>query len=117
QVRDILDGLDLTSPAAHIPLARFRDDLDGVFADAAIVGHRYVIVPSLDAGLRNPDGFRTVAAQLNQFGTAARAHGIRVGYHNHDFEFAPLPGGGTGMELLLAETDPELVDFELDLYW
>ena len=117
QVREILDGLGLSSPAAHIPLARFRDDLAGVLADAAIVGHRYLVVPSLDGDLRNPDGFRTVAAELNQYGAAARAEGIRVGYHNHDFEFAPLPGRGTGMEVLLAETDPDLVDFELDLYW
>jgi sugar phosphate isomerase/epimerase len=47
----------------------------------------------------------------------ARDRGIRVGYHNHDFEFAAIPGGGTGFEILLGETDPALVDFELDIYW
>lgn len=117
QVRQILDRLGLTAPAAHIALTRFREDLPAVLDSAAIVGHRYVVVPSLDAQLRNADGFRTVADELNRYGRAARERGMRVGYHNHDFEFASLPGGGTGMDLLLAGTDPDLVDFELDLYW
>ncbi len=117
QVRDILDELGLSAPAAHIALNRFRDDLAGMLDAAAVVGHRFLVVPSLDSALRSPDGFRTVAAELNRYGQAARERGMRVGYHNHDFEFATLPGGGTGMDLLLTGTDPNLVDFELDLYW
>jgi sugar phosphate isomerase/epimerase len=43
-------------------------------------------------------------------------HGLRLAYHNHDFEFVPL-GATTMWETLVAETDPGLVDFELDVYW
>ncbi|MFT5223775.1 MAG: sugar phosphate isomerase/epimerase [Glaciecola sp.] len=57
------------------------------------------------------------AATLNQAGAMAADAGLRVGYHNHNPEFAPLAEGGTGYDVLLAETDPELVHFELDLYW
>jgi sugar phosphate isomerase/epimerase len=42
---------------------------------------------------------------------------MRFAYHNHDFEFADLGGGRTGFDILLAGTDPALVQFELDLYW
>lgn len=115
--RALIDRLGLTSPSAHIGFARFRDGLSGVLDAATTIGHRYVVVPSIDGSLRNPDGFRRVAADLNRWGRAARDRGIRVGYHNHDQEFAALPGGGRGMDILLAETDPNLVDFEIDIYW
>src|SRR5690606_15105937 len=42
---------------------------------------------------------------------------LRFGFHIHATEFAPLPEGGTGYDILLAETDPALVDMELDLFW
>jgi sugar phosphate isomerase/epimerase len=54
---------------------------------------------------------------LNQAGQACRAAGLQLLYHNHDFEFAPLAGGPSAYDLLLAETDPGLVKFEADLYW
>ena len=46
-----------------------------------------------------------------------KAAGLRQGYHNHDFEFAAAPGGGTLFDALLTGTDPGLVDFEMDVYW
>jgi sugar phosphate isomerase/epimerase len=117
EVRTLFDRLGLTSPSAHVGLARFRDDLPGLLDASTVIGHRYIVVPALDGSLRNPAGFRSVAADLNRWGAMARDRGIRVGYHNHDFEFAAIPGGGTGFEILLGETDPALVDFELDIYW
>jgi sugar phosphate isomerase/epimerase len=57
-----------------------------------------------------------VAENLNRAGQAARARGLRVGYHNHDFELAPI-AGAVPYDLLLAETDPELVSFEMDFFW
>src|SRR5205823_616372 len=52
----------------------------------------------------------------NRNGEICREVGLRFAYHNHAFEFAPL-GGTTMFDLLLEETDPELVAFELDVYW
>lgn len=116
-VRAEFDRLGLVSPAAHVPIDSFRADLDAVFAEAHTLGQQWVVVPYLGEGERTLEGFRGVAAELNAFGQAARDHGIRVGYHNHDFEFVPVDGDVTGFDILLRETDPELVDFELDLYW
>lgn len=53
---------------------------------------------------------------LNARGKALKAHGIKVGYHNHNFEFAPV-AGTTGLEILLKGTDPSLVTFEMDVGW
>jgi sugar phosphate isomerase/epimerase len=54
--------------------------------------------------------------RLNSLGELCRAEGIRLGYHNHAVEFAPLDGT-TAWDILARETSPELVDLELDLYW
>ncbi len=115
--RDLLDGVGLVSPAAHVGIEAIRDDTDGVLSSAAILGQRWVVVPSLAPAERTFEGYRRVAADLNAFGSAARDRGMRAAYHNHAFEFDPLPEGTTGFELLLEETDPDLVAVELDLFW
>jgi sugar phosphate isomerase/epimerase len=80
-------------------------------------GQRYLIVPHLDEKVRTSVAdFKTLAARLNQAGKLCQQAGLRLGYHNHDFEFKPL-GGTTLFDVMLQETDPKLVDFELDLYW
>lgn len=117
QFRALLDRFGLASPAGHVPLAAVRSDLDATLAAADTVGQRWVIVPWVEESERTPDGYRRLAEDLNAAGRVARERGLRVGYHNHDFEFDPLAGGTTGFEVLLRETDPELVDVELDLFW
>lgn len=62
------------------------------------------------------DAWKRFASTLNTKATTLAAHGITLGYHNHNFEFAPL-GKTTAWAILLAETDPDRVFFELDLGW
>ena len=56
---------------------------------------------------------------LNRWAAAARAAGLGFAYHNHEFEFTPLPDGGgeTFFDILIEETDPDLVGLEIDVYW
>jgi hypothetical protein len=49
-------------------------------------------------------------------GELCKAGGLKLAYHNHDFEFTKF-GSTNGYEILLNETDKTLVDFEMDLYW
>lgn len=63
------------------------------------------------------DHWKRTATLLNERAAALKPFGISLGYHNHNMEFAPLPGGTTGWEILMKETDPSLVNFELDLGW
>lgn len=67
-------------------------------------------------GSSDADGWKRFAHQLNEQAAALAAHGITLGYHNHNIEFAPL-GRTTPWQILLAETDPDRVFFELDLGW
>jgi sugar phosphate isomerase/epimerase len=115
QVRNILDRLDVRAPSSHIGLNLFRDDIDKVIADSQVIGHHYLVVPSANG--RTVDGWRQLAADFNLYGEKIARQGMRLGYHNHAAEFQDLGGGVTPYDILLRETDPALVDLELDLYW
>ena len=108
----------LTAPATHISLDRLKANLKGVVDEAQKLGIRYVVCPGVDAGLRrDADGWRRVAADFNRVADSLQRVGLRFAYHNHDYEFTPLPTGELGYDILLAECDPKLVKMELDLFW
>ena len=94
-----------------------------VVAAARTLGADTVIVPYLPPErFASHDGVRAVAAELNGMAARLAVEGLRLGYHNHDHELAPLPGGaglpdGTpALEALAAELDPSVL-LELDTYW
>ena len=72
-------------------------------------------IQRVSAGLTRDDWQRT-ADLLNDRGRKLRAEGLRLGYHNHNPEFAPL-GNTNGMELLLSGTSADEVSFEMDVGW
>ncbi len=116
-VSRILDRYDLAAPSSHVPIETVRRDWARSLETANEVGHRYLVVPWLpEEDRRTLDDVRRVAAEFNRLGEEAGRAGIRFGYHNHDIEFAPIDGQ-LPYDLLLAETDPASVAFELDLMW
>jgi sugar phosphate isomerase/epimerase len=65
----------------------------------------------------NLDDYKKIAARCNEMGEQAKKAGLQFGYHNHNFEFKPQAGGAIGYDVILRETDPALVKFELDCGW
>jgi sugar phosphate isomerase/epimerase len=63
------------------------------------------------------DDYKLMAQRCNEMGRQAKKAGLQFGYHNHNFEFKPFPDGGFGYDVLLSETDANLVKFELDCGW
>lgn len=117
RVRGLLENLALTAPSTHLSLRELGTELGRTLDLAETIGHEYLVVPSLDqTDRRTLDDYRRVAGALNRAGEAARARGRRVAYHNHDFELEPI-GGVRPYDVLLRETDAELVHFEMDFYW
>ena len=117
QVRGLLDRLGVDAPAAHFRWPDLQSDLGGVIETAQIIGHRYVILPWLPPEDRATlDQYRYLAEFCNRAGETCREAGLQFGYHHHDWEFQPLEGE-VPFDLMLAETDPDLVEFEMDLYW
>jgi sugar phosphate isomerase/epimerase len=117
EFRAALDGAGLVSPAAHVSMDALRGDAAATFAAAETLGQTWLVVPWIDRAERTSDGYTRFAGDLNRFGSAARERGLRIAYHNHEFEFDALDDGRTGYAILLAETEPEFVDLELDLFW
>jgi sugar phosphate isomerase/epimerase len=114
-LRALLDRHQLTAPSTHVSIDALRSDLAGVLATAEALGHRYVVCPAIEPG-KSVDDFRRTAGELGRIGAACRERGIRFAYHNHDFEFKPV-GGTSFYDVLLEQSDPELVALEMDLFW
>jgi len=128
QFRALLDDAGLACPSAHLQFS--MDALDRAFDDAHALGAKYAVssmLHSLVAGSQAAkDVFKTgmtldeakrTAEVANRIGAGARRAGLQYAYHNHNFEFADQGGGAIGYDVLLKETDPDLVKFEIDCGW
>ena len=117
ELRRTLDDLGLRASGAHVPLDAWEADPASVTADMHAIGSPHAIVPIAPTDRRADAGaVARLAESFNRWGELCRAEGLTFSYHNHDFEFAPL-GDRTMWDVLVRETDPGLVHFELDLYW
>ncbi len=115
--REMIEDVGMRSPNSHVDWAKMRDDPRSVIEPAAAVGNQWVTIAWLPEEERRPlDKWKGWAESLNKAGAIAKEFGMRVAYHNHEFEFLPTDGG-VPYDVLLADTDPELVDFELDFFW
>lgn len=122
EFKALLDANGLKAPSGHYGLGTYLSDgntteLKAAIAAAKVLKSEYVTIPWLEANIRkNAADYKKIAARINEAGKMCKAAGIRLAYHNHNFEFEKQ-GDTTGYEILLKGTDKKLVDFELDLYW
>ena len=118
----LLDDNGLKAPSGHFGLDEYiktgdKEILKPLIAGAVALNMEYFTCPYLSEDLRtNLDDYKKVAARLNEAANLCKESGIVMAYHNHDFEFVKY-GDSTGYDILLAETDKNLVQFEMDLYW
>ena len=127
ELKTLLDENKLQTHSGHYQLNNFLtqgngDDraLKNQIEIAAELGQQYLVVPIPPMGLWDKMGqkdFEYMAAQLNKAGELCAKSNIKVGYHNHFWEFRTLANGQKGYDILLKGTDPELVKFEMDLFW
>ena len=116
-LRATLDKLKLTSPSCHVGLDAVEAGFDATAAAAKTIGHKWVVVASVPGRyFQSVASLKELAQRFNAAGKRAKEAGLRYGYHNHNVEFKAVEGV-IPLELLLAETDPALVDFEMDVYW
>lgn len=116
-IRALLKRLDLDAPSAHIGTpAALTKDFEKTIDAAKVIGHKYLIVAYIEEKDRTLDNFKRYADLFNSAGEIAKKADLRLGYHNHDFEFKPMDGV-VPYDLLLEHTDPKLVAMEMDLFW
>ena len=90
---------------------------DAMLRGTRVVGAGTVIVPSVDPErFADADAVATLAAELNQAAAKAADQGLRLGYHNHDFELSSIVGGRPALEVLADALDPAVI-LEVDTYW
>lgn len=110
----------LKAVAIHASYEALTKDTAKVIADAKILGAKYVIVPWLPhdktTGL-TAEVARKAAADFNTWGAACKAAGLQFGFHPHGFEFKADANGVTPFDLIARETKPDLVVFEMDVFW
>ncbi|MGA7203139.1 MAG: sugar phosphate isomerase/epimerase [Specibacter sp.] len=105
----------LSAPSGHAPL--LRADQDEIFRAANKLGIGTVIDPHVDrAQWTTEDDIKATAAALNAAAAKGADYGVRVGYHNHEFELETQINGRSGLEILAENLDPEVL-LEVDTYW
>lgn len=117
QLTQLLADRGIKAVSGHFPYKRFKEDPESVAAEAKALGLEYAGCAWADhkAPLDEKQA-REIAAVFNRAGAVLAKHGLKFFYHNHGFEFHRF-GDETLMDLIMRETDPKLVSFQMDVLW
>ena len=124
QVRGWIDAAGLRAVSGHDGVdidpanTTWQDGYKQTLENALTLGQKFTGLAWFPGPYDDADFWKFLAERFSEAGALARAAGLQFFYHNHDFEFTNKQADGTPMyDILLEESDPELVKFELDLYW
>lgn len=127
ELKKIMKDINLETHSGHYDMSKYLDpkstekeSIERYLEIATELGQTYVVAPVTpmhDLNNLTSDDYKYAAEQLNKAGQLAKKSGIKIGYHNHFWEFREFANGTKGLDILLAFTDPDLVTFELDIYW
>jgi sugar phosphate isomerase/epimerase len=121
----LLKDNKITSPSGHYNTSEFLSSGDDKTLKTHIevansVGQKYFVIPALPTDVRTNgtlDDYKRMATKFNTAGELCKKAGLKLAYHNHNFEYKDQGNGATGYDILLNETDANLVSFELDIFW
>ena len=113
QIKGWLDGLGLKARSGH--LGDWATRAEAGMDDLVALGASYAVFPWLPEDLRKD--WEALGGTLNRLGELAKVRGLKLAYHNHDFEFIATSDGRLPYDIIRESTDPALVGFELDVYW
>jgi sugar phosphate isomerase/epimerase len=118
QFKTLMTDTNLTVAGAHTGLEKLETEMNQVVDENLAIGNSTIIVPFLAKNRReDAAGYRLVAEALNTIAEQLAPHGLELSYHNHAFEFERQDTGERGIDILLNNTNPKLVNFEFDAYW
>ena len=117
-IRDTLAEIGLTPLSAHVPLADMTADIEKVIADYQLIGVDYLVVPYLPEEYRHlTPGYPVVIEEMKKIGAAVKAAGMKLLYHNHNFEFVRLEDGTFGFDDIYRQVPADLLMVEPDTCW
>lgn len=112
EFKSFTDDLGVTMVASH---ANVFENLEKQAVAAKEAGIEYLICPWIGAQ-KSIEDYKNIASQFNEIGGTLKSHGLKFAYHNHEYTFETLEGL-IPQDVLMDETDADLVDFEMDMYW
>ena len=125
EFRRVLDDLGLKMISGHTVMGRnhwdearndFSDSWKYTVDDAAVLGQRYVVSPSMDNSMRSKyDDFMHYMEIFNKCGELCKKQGMKFGYHNHDFEFSEKLNNEKLFDIMMRTMDPDKVVVQLDM--
>ena len=125
EFKKVLDGLGLKMISGHTVMSKehwdeakndFADSWKKTVDDAAILGQKYVVSPSMDDNMRKTyDDFKRYMDIFNKCGELCKKKGMKFGYHNHAFEFSENLNNEKLFDIMMKSMDPELVVVQLDI--
>lgn len=116
-VKEMLAEHGLSSPSAHLDIATMRTNMAPAMKALSSLGVKFVVIPALRGEtLNTADDYKRMADEFNSFGKQMNEFGISFVYHNHGYEHA-VKDGQVPMDILITNTDPDVVKFELDIFW
>jgi sugar phosphate isomerase/epimerase len=122
EFKKLLDDNGLTAPSAHYSLDSFLSSGDTAEVEEAIeaaniLGQKYIVLPYLTEQYRNSSAaMNAIVDKINIAAAKIHQAGLKMAYHNHDFEFKKVEGQRL-IDLLLNNTNAEHLNFEMDTYW
>ncbi len=125
EFRKVLDGLGLKMISGHTVMGKehwdaakndFTDAWKLTVEDAAVLGQKWVTSPFMEDSMRdNYDDFKRYMDVFNKSGELCKKHGMKFGYHNHDFEFSQKLNGQKLFDIMMTSINPDLVSMQLDI--
>lgn len=125
EFRKILDDLGLVMISGHTVMGKqhwdeskkdFSDSWKKLVDDAAVLGQKWVVSPSMDDSMRKKyDDFMKYMDVFNKSGELCNKSGMKFGYHNHAFEFSEQLNGQKLFDIMMKALDPKLVAMQLDI--
>lgn len=125
EFRKMLDDLGLVMISGHTVMGKqhwdeskkdFSDSWKKLVDDAAVLGQKWVVSPSMDDSMRKKyDDFMKYMDVFNKSGELCNKSGMKFGYHNHAFEFSEQLNGQKLFDIMMKALDPKLVAMQLDI--
>lgn len=116
--KSVLSHYDISVPSMHTDLYTLESNMTALGKAANTMGASYVVLPSIPEKERlDLDAYKRMAERFNEIGRQAIEEGVKFAYHNHGYGLIPEDNGVVPINIILDETDPKKVFFEMDLFW
>jgi sugar phosphate isomerase/epimerase len=112
EFKSYMDDLGMKIISSHTDINK---DFERKAAEAGAIGMNYLICPYLGPQ-KSLDDYKKAADKFNERGEICKKNGLKFAYHNHDYSFQQLDGQFP-QDVMMAATDKDLVDYEMDMYW